>query len=105
MTDTVTEKITRTRKSEVPVQVPVPHDPLYTHVIGSLETDLSIARERAQKAEKKVKELSEIADQVELLRDTVNNMRNELEATKNIVLSMNTYTESMYKIISKTFRS
>jgi predicted nucleic acid-binding Zn-ribbon protein len=101
MTDTATEKV-----ADLPVQVPVPvSDPLYAEVIGSLERDLEAARDRHHKAEQKVKDLSKINDEVELLRDTIDRMRNELDATKNLVVNMNQYVEAMYKIFNKVYRS
>lgn len=101
-TTDATEKVA----DDLPIQVPPPiSDPLYAQVIGHLEADLSAARERASKAERKVKELGDIADQVELLRDSIASMRNELEIMKNQVVQGNQYTEAMYKIINKIFRS
>jgi hypothetical protein len=91
---------------DLPVQVPVPvSDPLYAEVIGSLETDLSAARERASKAERKVKELGAINDEVELLRDKVDHMRNELSEVKALVANMSTTINAMYGIHSRVFRS
>lgn len=92
---------------ELPMQV-MPQavaDPLYAQVIGSLERDLETARQRHHEAEQKVRDLSRTHEEVELLRDQIERMRNELEATKTLVSNMSQYTEAMYKIINKVFRS
>lgn len=110
MSNTVTEKVARTRKTaseELPKQVEPQQisDPLYAEVIGSLERDLHDSRDRCHKAETKVRELGKINDEVELLRDQIDRLRNELDATKNLVTNMNQYVEAMYKIVSKVFKS
>lgn len=109
MTDTVAEKAaSRKKKDDLPVQVSPPQviqDPLYAEVIGSLERDLHESRDRAHTAENKVRELSKIHDEVELLRDQVERMRNELDTVKTLVVQGNQYTEAMYKIVNKVFRS
>lgn len=104
MTATAVTDKARARKAEVPVQVPV-HDPLYTHVIGSLEQDLSTARDRCRKAENKVAELSKINVEVELLREQVEHMRREFDEVKRMLTSTNEMIEHVHKVINRAFRS
>lgn len=94
--------------TETPVQVPPPEpvrDPLYGHIIGTLEGDLAEMKERALKAEAEAERLGALEKEIEALANIQTQMKAAIDLLNVNVNTLTEYTKAIYNTNQRVFRT